>query len=340
MQRGQPLAAALCLERLRGSPGGAKLDPTLTAATAVCWARADRSEHGAKLLRELRRTFPDAEFDIAGKRTKIFSADAEAAAWLAAAAGQPGLQLALTAREWMLYRGGAARNAVSDGSSPLLNRRWSVPVADGRDLEEMLGKIYQDYLERGTRVLPGLHPLAARDYVLMRSLTGLVGVDFRTGKRIWASTEKTVDDLMEALPRQPGQNAMPVGTWLEHRVWDNAVYGTLSSDGELVYSIDEPPATETYQSEELNNVERSRPGHFIFNRQFGMPPAERQGNELRAYEIASQGKLVWVANVEQAGLAGVFFLGTAAAGGRLALCLGRSQGRNSPVCARPAQRRG
>ncbi|HEX7377215.1 MAG TPA: PQQ-binding-like beta-propeller repeat protein [Pirellulales bacterium] len=327
MQRGQPLAAALCLERLRGSPGAARLEPTLTVVTAVCWQRAGRAEQAVTMLREVRQAFPDAEFELAGRRTKIFSAAAEAAAWLATAAGPHGAPAALAvAREWTLYRGGAARNAVSEGSSPLLNRRWSVPVADGRDLEEMLDKIYQDNLERGTRVLPGLHPLAARDYVLMRSLTGLVGVDLRTGKRVWASTEKTVDDLIEALPRQPGQNAMPLRTWLERRAWDNAVYGTLSSDGEYVYSIDDPPATGHQPSDELNNVERGQPGQIFFNRQFGAPPVEAAGNELNAYEIASQGKLVWVANVEQAGLTGVFFLGPPLPVGGSLYVLGEAKG--------------
>jgi outer membrane protein assembly factor BamB len=311
MQRGQPLAAALCLERLRAAPGAAKFEPTLAVTTAVCWARAGRPEQGVALLRGIRQQFADAEFEIGGRHTKLFSADAEAAAWLAQAAGsQNGVSPMAAAREWTLYRGGPARNAVSEGSSPLLNRRWSVPVADARDLEDMLGKIYQDYLERGTRVVPGLHPLAARDFVLMRSLTGLVGVDFRTGKRVWISTDKKVEDLIEALPRQPGQTTPPVGNWLQQRVWDNAIYGTLSSDGDYVYSIDDPPATQRADNADVNDVEQTQPRHLIFNnRPFGMPQAERPVNELRAYELASQGKLKWVANVEQPDLSDVFFLG-------------------------------
>ncbi|MGH7135836.1 MAG: PQQ-binding-like beta-propeller repeat protein, partial [Pirellulales bacterium] len=326
MQRGQPLAAALCLERLRAAPGVAKFEPTLTAITAVCWARAGRPEQGATILRSLRRDFPNAEFDLAGKRTKIFSADAEAGAWLAAAAGPHDDQAASrAAREWTLYRGGAARNAASEGSSPLLNRRWSVPVADAKDLEEMLSKIYQDYLERGTRVLPGLHPLAARDFVLMRSLTGLVGVDFRTGKRIWTSSEATVDQLLEALPRQPGQQTPPVGNWLERRVWDNAVYGTLSSDGNYVYSIDDPPRTQRPEIAELENVEQSQPRQLMFNNRPFPPAVERPANELRAYEIASQGKLMWV-SVEQPALAGMYFLGPPLPVGGSLYVLGESKG--------------
>lgn len=309
MQRGQPLAAALCLERLRASPRAARFEPTLTLTTAVCWTRAGRVEQGAALVRELRHKFPDAEFEIGGKHKKFFTADAQAATWLAEAAGSQEPPLLAGARQWTLYRGGASRNSASEGSSPLLNRRWAVPVADAPDLERLIGKIYQDYLERGARVLPGLHPLAARDFVLMRSLTGLEGVDFRTGKRIWTTNEKSVEELIEALPRQPGQAATPVASWLQQRVWDNAVYGTLSSDGDYVYSIDDPYRPERTGANDLGRVEQSQPRHMGFNpRPFAMQPVERAANELRAYDIASQGKLIWVSEEQQA-LANSFFLG-------------------------------
>jgi outer membrane protein assembly factor BamB len=311
MQRGQPLAAALCLERLRSALQAAKFEPTLTLITAVCWARAGRSDQGTGLARELRQKFPDAEFEIGGKRKKIFSADAQAATWLAEAAGAfDDSSLAAGVRQWTLYRGGAARNSASEGSSPLLNRRWAVPVADAKDLEEMTGKLYQEYLERGSRVLPALHPLAVRDFVLMRSLTCLQGVDFRTGKRIWVSDDRTVGDVVANLPRLPGQPAAtPVANWLQQRIWENAIYGTLASDGDYVFCIDDAYLRERTAAAELDNVEQGQVRQLNFaNRPFPLPAAQQATNELRAYEIASQGKLIWVSE-EEPGLAGCFFLG-------------------------------
>ncbi|HWB13086.1 MAG TPA: PQQ-binding-like beta-propeller repeat protein [Pirellulales bacterium] len=311
MQRGQPLAAALCLERLRSSPQAAKLEPTLTAVTAVCWFRAGRSEQAAGLARELRQKFPGAEFEIGGKQKKIFSADAQAAAWLAEAAGSlDDSALPAGLRQWTLYRGGAARNAASEGSSPLLNRRWAVPVADAKDLEEMTGKIYQEYLERGSRVLPALHPLAVQDFVLMRSLTCLQGVDFRTGKRIWVSDDRTVGDVVANLPRLPGQAAAtPVANWLQQRIWDNTIYGTLASDGDYVFCVDDAYLRERTANADVDNVEQGHVRQFNFaNRPFPLQAAQQATNELRAYEIASQGKLMWVSEEEPA-LAGSFFLG-------------------------------
>lgn len=311
MQRGQPLAAALCLDRLRSSARSAKLEPTLSMLTAVCWVRAGRSEQGTALVRELRHKYPDAEFEIAGKRKKIFPADAQAATWLAEVAGSlDDVSLLAGVPQWTLYRGGPARNSASVGSSPLLNCRWAVPIADAKDLEEMTNKIYQENLERGSRILPAMHPLAVQDYVLMRSLSCLVGVDFRTGKRIWVSDDIELEDILNNLPRTPNQQANgPIANWLEQRVWDNTIYGTLSSDGEFVYCVDEAYRRDKNTTPEAENVEQGQARQFNFaNRAFPLQPLPQASNELRAYEIASQGKLMWVSEEDRA-LADCFFLG-------------------------------
>lgn len=310
MQRGQPLAAALRLERLRAAPNAAKLEPTLTLLTAVCWDRAGHNDQGTKLLRELRPKFPNAEFEIAGRVKKIFAADAEGAIWLSQAAGKADDAMRqLGARQWTLYRGGPARNAASDGSSPLLNRRWSVPVADAPDLEQTLDKLTQQFLERSARIIPNLHPLAVDDYVLMRSLTGLEGVDFRTGKRIWNTTEESVEDLIDAMPRQPGTPAMPLANWLQQRVWENAVYGMLSSDGDYVFCVDEPKRSWQPGQREQANVEEGSARQMIFAaRPFAMPRQASPTNVLKAYELASQGKFIW-SSESHAELDDLFFLG-------------------------------
>jgi outer membrane protein assembly factor BamB len=311
MQRGQPLAAALCLERLRGSPQAARFEPTLTVVTAVCWVRAGRGEQAATLLRELRQKHPDAEFEIAGRRKKIFAADAQVSTWLAEAAGAlDDSSLSAGVPQWTLYRGGPARNAASEGSSPLLNRRWRVSVTDADDLEKMTGKLFQEYLERGSRILPALHPLAVRDFVLIRTLTCLEGIDFYTGKRIWVSDERDVGDIINSLPRMPAQSpAAPVANWLQQRVWDNMVYGTLSSDGDYVYCVDDAYRRDQTNSPDIDNVEQGQPRLNNFgNRPFIVQPSQQPTNELRAYEIASQGKLMWVSEEDPA-LAGCFFLG-------------------------------
>lgn len=312
LQRGEPLAAALSLGRLQGTSAADEFDPSLSVDLALCWARAGRPEQAAAILKNLNRRLPNATFRVAGVERKSFATDAQALAWLAEVA--PPDNGDADATQWSMYRGSPSRNAPSAGSSPLLNRRWSVPVTDHPRVEELLGKLAQDHLEQSSRLLPGLHPLAVRDYVFMRSLTGLVGVDFHTGKRIWVESEKEHEttSLVDALALPPGSRGSAALTnWLERRVWDSAVYGTLSSDGEMIYCIDEPDKGSF--TDETAAIDQQMQRQMLFPR-----PAQRGGamqthNRLVAYEIASQGKLVGEIDTrpgDQAGaLSGGFFLG-------------------------------
>ena len=93
-------------------------------------------------------------------------------------------------------------------------------------------------------MLPGLHPLAIGDTVLMRSNQTLWGVDFNSGKRIW---EVPLDGpTNQAMPGPYGadneQNPTPPGrrTCREIlRALRDSTYGTLSSDGRYVFSLED-----------------------------------------------------------------------------------------------------
>ena len=98
-------------------------------------------------------------------------------------------------------------------------------------------------------VLSGLHPLVVDDVVLMRDLHTLWAIDFRTGKRQWYVK---ADDPVETLNSNPNvRNGGDAGeaAWrqtlpalvpmLAQRLWEDATYGTLSSDGRYVFSIED-----------------------------------------------------------------------------------------------------
>jgi outer membrane protein assembly factor BamB/tetratricopeptide (TPR) repeat protein len=312
MRQGQPLAAALALERLSGTTARDRFDPGLSINLAICWARADRAKHAASLLAELRRRLPDATFEYAGQQLKLFASGAQAEAWLREVARSGGGDdVAAGSPQWTMYRGNSSRNAASIGSSPLLNRRWAVPVADHPNAEQILTKVMEEHQEEGGRLLPGLHLLAARDFVFMRSLTGVMGVDFQTGKRVWGPTESDVGDILDAAS-QAGRGPASLARWLEERVWNNAVYGTMSSDGDYVYCVND--AVKKDRSPEVDLVELPAQRQFLFNnRQLMGQPAARKYNCLTAYEIASEGKTAWEIDTQpderRDAWVGAFFLG-------------------------------
>ena len=164
----------------------------------------------------------------------------------------------------------------------MLNYRWRVPVTDDPLLEKALHDQQNAYRQQGVALFSGLHPLAVGDKILMRTATNVLAIDFQTGKRVWPSMPE--EDPAEARPNRGnviffgGRNISPAVQYGQ-RIWDDAAYGTLSSDGRLVFVIEELPLGVTPQ--------------FGFMMGGGNDPSSRGvTNKLAAYDIHT-GKLQW-----------------------------------------------
>jgi outer membrane protein assembly factor BamB/tetratricopeptide (TPR) repeat protein len=322
MEQGHSFAAALCLRRLRDAPTAAELGSKVLLKLAVCWARAGMTDEALAALAKLTQLYPKTELIVAGRTTKPPANSAQAAAWLEQALGSkvrpahagPEPFSDYGPKQWSMYRGSSSRNAASVGSTPLLNRRWAVPNANDPHVERLLTAKREAFLEEGGRVLPGLHPLAVKGFVFMRTVSGLEAVDFRTGKRIWyAPVERSVEELLDTAASGPAAAPAPTANllvnWIDQRVWDDAIYGTLASDGELVYAVEDldiqPPLAQMI----AGGFQRQR---MIINNG-GPASMARPYNRLAAYEIATEGKLKWSVGGQtgdgQLPLAGAFFLG-------------------------------
>jgi outer membrane protein assembly factor BamB/tetratricopeptide (TPR) repeat protein len=179
---------------------------------------------------------------VGGRQVRWFDKEADALAWLTALVGAQGAQNGAEADRWAMFRGNPGRNAVTSGSPPLLNLRWEIPVSDP-DVEKLLRQTRQVRTEQDAVLLPSLHPLVVGDTVLMRTARNLLAVDFATGLRKW---EVPVDDVLEGLlgeatPEVLQRQWMQLGAGLGQRMWEDSTYGTLSSDGRCVYSIEDLP---------------------------------------------------------------------------------------------------
>ena len=239
---GRPLAGALTLQRLREAPGSSDdFEPVLSLATATCWLQAGMPEKAREVLVVLRARHPSMKVEVAGRNVPLFAKDSGALDWLVAMVGPQFAAAPAEADRWLMFRGDAARNAATAGSAPLLNMRWRVPSTDDPAVEDILEQLRRVYAEQGTPTLPGLHPLAVDDVVLMRTSRNLVAVDFLTGKRLWEVPVEEAADLAangsqaEAPLRQASALAAVVG----QRIWDDMTYGTISSDGRCVYTIED-----------------------------------------------------------------------------------------------------
>ena len=287
LDRGNPLAGALALERLRDVGGEATaFEPTLSLAAATCWLQAGQPETARRVLLALREARPAATVTLGGRSAPLFAAGVDPVAWLTAMLGPQRPAEALSAENWTVFRGNAARNASAPGSAPLLSPRWRIPVTDDPLLENDLLSVRQMYRDRGVSEAAALHPLVVNDVVLLRTVRNLLAVDLQTGKRLW---EAPTDDLLESpLNSSAGQLVLeqapqfPIG--LQQRIWDDQAYGTLSSDGRLVFSI-----------EDLGLASGVNLGRMVIGLN-GMrrpdPTAPQDYNRLTAHDIRT-GKLKW-----------------------------------------------
>jgi outer membrane protein assembly factor BamB/tetratricopeptide (TPR) repeat protein len=305
MDHGRWLAGALVLQRLRDTSAIAdQFEPTLSLAIATCWSRAGAAERAQEALVELKTRTRGSNVTVAGKDVALFTQPAEAIAWLGRLIGRERETDASKPNNWAMRHGNAARNAVSFASGPLLSLRWRVPTTDHPYIEALIKQLQETNHDRDEWAVPQLHPLVVDDIVLMRNAQTLVAVDFATGKRLW---EVPVADPFESLlnppPDSPFQRGPQLEQGLRSRLWGDATYGTLSSDGKLVFAIEDLP------------IEMG--GMFVQSMFFrGQRQGDDQGpksySRLAAYDVHT-GKLRWHlgGSSEEFGLpqAGAFFLG-------------------------------
>jgi outer membrane protein assembly factor BamB len=329
MERGRPLPAALCFKRIKDTPYAARqFEPLLAVKLAICWARAGQWRDAVDTLLGVAGQYPDMTLLVAGRQRKLLdvspaSRDGKpkerlptnpttdqlrALAWLEQVAGEPRAGDDQTGgAEWPLFRGSASRNALSQGSTPLLNRRWAVPLTNEPQIERLGEHLRQSYADQGLASVPASNPLAVGNHVFLRTAAGLMAVDFRSGKRIWnGPTDEGAGFLLD--PANSDSNNIDstiVAGWLDQRLWDDNVYGGLSSDGQSIYCVEDLAA------ESMTPVLRRDP--FAMRRGIQMTPTPALTDRLAAYSIAAEGKLEWELNTaagdDKSPLAGAFFLG-------------------------------
>ena len=306
MDQGRPLVAALPFRRLRDEATGAdRFAPSLSLAMAGCWLKAGMAAAARDALDSLRSRYTAGSVKIEGRQVALFQQPDDSVDWLAALLGEP---LAISAggpRDWAMRRGGPQRNACTSGGPPLLNVRWRVPTTDQPEVEQMIRALQQQQEERELALLPGLHPLVVGNVVLMRTATNLLAVDFESGKRLW---EVPADDPFDATLNPPPEGRFALQgnltAGLRLRLWADATYGTLASDGQLVFAVEDLQLP-------------SMPSHarvlLAPGRVTSPPGSPTAYNRLAAYDLRSEGKLRWQLGGDpvqgRLPLAGAFFLG-------------------------------
>eukprot|EP00913_Durusdinium_trenchii_P008894 g8360.t1 len=323
--QGRPLAAALCFERLRGRPDAeAKWEPVLSLRAAVCWHRAGIPKKVADALETVRKTAAGKPVVIGGQPVALFANPDGGAAWLARNFGSAGLPDRIADSDWTMFRGDRARNAVVRLPEQASNRKWRKtlipdPTTDFYDarpdpaqsqtatrtqLGSAVASMANQFQQQQWNVFPSTHPVAVGNTLLTRTVSGLRAIDVQTGKALW---ESFPDELLETLVTADGKQPIPSSTshirqLVGQRVWGDMTWGGLSTNGELVYCIEDVALQYPVR------VPTDNP------RTFKTLTADRRVNRLVAYSVRSN-RRVWsiggpAADLEPNDFAGTFFLGS------------------------------
>ncbi len=306
LDQGRPLAAALCLNRVAETPAAGQFEPELSLLLATSWLYADLPRKAEETLRSLKRRFPQTEIRVGDARTTLFGDGEQPVTWLEGITGQRRSRTPLAASDWLMHRGGPSRNVPSSGGVPLANYRWRLPTVNDPSDEALVRQLTAQMSDQGVAALPSLHVLAVGDTVVMRTSKRLMGIDFATGKRVWefpyfelgaARTpgETSIDTAANAAALRAGE--------LAQRLWEDAPYGQMSSDGDSVFLLDDMG----YAAFDSRNVV------VVGGRLIPNPNAPRSYNQLVACNLHREGALRWkiggATGEDEPKLAGAFFLG-------------------------------
>jgi outer membrane protein assembly factor BamB/tetratricopeptide (TPR) repeat protein len=321
LDHGRPLAAALAFARLREAPGEAdRFEPALSLASAVCWIRAGKPDRAKRSLSALRERLlealpqgregskerePGGLVAVAGEEVPLFTPDRDVLEWLTDLVGPPATPELEQPSRWAMFRGDRARNASTAGDGPLLSRRWRVRTSTHPYLEALIEQIRDGDHDWDRWAPPALQPIVVDGVVLMRTAYNLLAVDFATGKRLW---QAPLDDPFQTLldpPLNVSRRRVPQMEYaLRLRMWADATYGSISSDGRRVFAIEDLG---------LEIGPRRLRAAFIAGRRSTDSAGPKPYNRLAAYDIRAEGKLKWHigGSPDEYGLpeAGTFFLG-------------------------------
>jgi outer membrane protein assembly factor BamB/tetratricopeptide (TPR) repeat protein len=306
LDRGDFTAAALAFDRLIQRDGVEKLDPLTLYKAAIAFNRGNSKEdkeNKEKVWKQLQTKAPDG-LTIGGQTVALD----DAAKYLDRIRG--GVNTSVY--DWPMVGGNPSRSGQGQGDTPFMQSRWRYSLFSGENSPVRKWIVGDDSTvikrlsDKGEAVIPAFAPVTAtvvgadgkpQTLVVYRDYDGVTAVDLKTGKRRWiARSHWSMEDMLR--PGQ-GQKGASLNAWVQqfkdmHNkpgvLIENSTVGTLSSDGNRVYFIDDlqvPP----YVQQQFNQPWGGIPQPGVGGVNQDVKPGV-DANKLQAVSIAS-GKLFW-----------------------------------------------
>ena len=314
MDRGELLAAARCLDRLRTlHPLRSKWEPDLSERAVIAYLRAGMPLQAADILAA---AAADTTKMFQGRNVSV-SSRSQAVAWLREELGSSPSDHDIPVHQWLVQGGTPERNASVTPTTPVFDDAWQTSVIGPTDtrsdnetiaLEDIVGGIQglADH-DAELQTFPVSEPLVVGETLLFSSYGRLKAIDVNTGEFRWqaADADPVFEYLMTEL-RGPaegmrGPALSSIRNLFMQRAWLDATSAAISSDGDRVYEVFDSGMVGPFQDRMTGELSYSH------------PLSPKAFNRLRAYDIPAEGKLLWEVGGPNGRaslpMAGTFFLG-------------------------------
>ena len=314
---GRHLSAALLYQQLLDTPAAAaRFQPQLSLQAFLSWKALGNQDRCEELLQALRSSNYQSVHVGGNDVTLDFSAP-NFLNDLLEKTGVPISKDITPERQWLTSGGNPQRNGQTGGGLPHLRVDWQVRLLAHPALESVFQQVFTDRNSHHQPLIPAASPLAVGNYLITRSAHNLIAIDFTTGKRVWQSQPQrfpAFEQLISGESDNEDHTVVAPASAFAQRIWDDYLYNTISSDGRRVYVIRDLKAPTSHRSEpwQVRMMPESAADAFSAGT-----------NRLCAYDLKTQGKLVWEVDgaISRDELKGAFFLGAPLAVGQSLYCL-------------------
>jgi outer membrane protein assembly factor BamB len=290
---GNALAASLLLDDIVNSPPAIRhLGPGIVILHAAACRHASRDLPSVDSI--------GSQQIVVGDQSLAPPSADELQEWLVRRTGETKTLSLGNTDDYPIFGTAPDRNGDASGQLPLTNKRWDLVTTASPRQERDIREAADALMATGKLPPPSWFPIRIGNHLLMRTTERLVGVDYRTGKRVWTypwqTASQELDQDEQSLDTLDDEQAL--GDLLRQRVWNDNPYGQITSDGQRVFMLDS-----------LRKVELTPFGSLNMR---GTRPADGRSNTLVALDLATEGKLLWRVGAgvdDGTELSNAFFLG-------------------------------
>lgn len=281
--RGKPWLASVYLQRLGHVPFlDQEQRSLLPLELAVCWLLAGRPDAVRNELEAWKQQWTHPTVQLGGKAVAVFADGEDSHQWLQKALSVGGQ----SSREWFVSRGDITGTKESAGGALWPDPLPLLAMADDDVLKKILKEIGDERRDRRIGAVSTLESLVIGELLIQRTPTDLKAIDRHTGELRWKfPADNALEHVLHfANTGRRDRFAEAIKSGLERRLWEDTAWGALSSNGRLVFAV-----------EDLGfdlGVDYQRIATRMDGTRQLDGAAYQRANAISAYDIDT-GKLVW-----------------------------------------------